>query len=86
MGVLANDRTRYNKAVELYHATMKDYFKWGKGQHQHTAGGWRSVGEASETLRDIYHTQFALGGMLQVAEMAWQQVRVFWWGDAIASL
>lgn len=73
-GVLTNDRSRYNRAVELYHTTVKDYLRWGRGQWVHVAPGWRAVGEASETLRDIYHTQFALGGMLQVAEMAWQQV------------
>lgn len=30
-------------------------------------------GEYKETKRDMYHSQFALGSFLQVAEMAWQQ-------------
>jgi hypothetical protein len=29
--------------------------------------------QASETLRDIYHTAFGLGGLVQTAEQAWQQ-------------
>ena len=51
-----------------------DYFRWGKGKW--TTGPLettRSLGECSETLRDIYHSQFALGGFVQVAEMCWQQ-------------
>lgn len=27
----------------------------------------------TQTLRDIYHSEFGLGGLLQVAELAWQQ-------------
>ncbi|GBF98426.1 hypothetical protein Rsub_10491 [Raphidocelis subcapitata] len=30
-------------------------------------------GECSETKRDLYHSQFGLGGLVQVAELAWQQ-------------
>ena len=35
----------------------------------------RARGEVTETLRDMFHSQFFLGGMVQVAEIAWQQVR-----------
>ena len=35
----------------------------------------RGRGETLETLRDFFHAQFGLGGLLQVAELAWQQVR-----------
>ena len=35
----------------------------------------RVRGECSETLRDLPHAQFGIGGLLQVAELAWQQVR-----------
>jgi hypothetical protein len=35
----------------------------------------RRKGETVETLRDFFHAQFGLGGLLQVAELAWQQVR-----------
>jgi hypothetical protein len=30
-------------------------------------------GECTETKRDLFHTQFGLGGLIQLAEMAWQQ-------------
>ncbi|KAI8464060.1 MAG: hypothetical protein J3K34DRAFT_526509 [Monoraphidium minutum] len=68
-GVLSDNRTLYNKGVGVFRDTVKDYFKWGKGAH---AAG-RIIGEASETLRDIYHTEFSLGSMIQTAETAWQQ-------------
>lgn len=76
VGILTDDRPRYARAVDLYHATIKDYFKWGRGKFHRYSGVLRIVGEATETMRDIYHTQFAIGGLLQTAEMAWQQVRV----------
>lgn len=57
-GILTDDRTRYDKGVELYHATLEDYLKWGKGA---SAEGGRMIGECSETLRDIYHSQFGFG-------------------------
>ena len=34
----------------------------------------RERGETTETLRDLVHAQFGLAGLLQVAELAWQQV------------
>jgi hypothetical protein len=68
-GVLADSRARYAKGVDLYRKTVGEYFKWGRGAD---AGG-RIVGEATETLRDIYHTQFGLGSLLQAAETAWAQ-------------
>ncbi|WIA13951.1 hypothetical protein OEZ85_002521 [Tetradesmus obliquus] len=71
VGVLTDDKVRYRKAVNLYHATVRDYTKWGRAKGFRDGG--RVLGETSETLRDIYHTQFGLGGLLQVAEMAWQQ-------------
>jgi hypothetical protein len=57
-GILTDNRTRYNKGVALYHETLKDYLKWGKGAN---AEGGRMIGECSETLRDIYHSQFGFG-------------------------
>lgn len=69
MGILSDDRARYTKAVGVFHSTVSDYFKWGRGAW---ANG-RILGECSETLRDQYHVQFGLGGLLQMAEMAWQQ-------------
>lgn len=75
VGILTDDKPRYDKAVGLYHATMQDYFKWGGGKYRNYSGVLRVVGEATETMRDIYHTQFGIGGLLQTAEMAWQQVR-----------
>lgn len=67
--MLTNNRTRYDKGVGLHRITVEDYFKWGR---EPWAKG-RIIGESSETLRDIYHTQFALGSMLQAAEAAWVQ-------------
>lgn len=67
-GVLTDDAQRYNMAVDLYHTTVRGYFKWGRGRF---AAG-RLIGESTETLRDIYHTLFGLGSLLQTAEMAWQ--------------
>ncbi|KAF6261585.1 chondroitin AC/alginate lyase [Scenedesmus sp. NREL 46B-D3] len=68
-GILSDDRARYSKAVQLFHDTVGGTFKWGRG-------AWaanRLIGEGTETLRDIYHTLFGLGSLLQTAEMAWQQ-------------
>lgn len=68
-GILTDDRARYDKGASLFQATVQDYFKWGQGSF---ADG-RYIGECSETLRDIYHSQFGLGGLLQTAEIAWHQ-------------
>lgn len=59
VGVLTNDNVRYRKAVRLYHATVRDYTKWGRAKGFRNAG--RVLGETSETLRDIYHTQVGAG-------------------------
>lgn len=67
-GILTNDQRRHAKAVELYHTTVHGYLKWGRRRF---ADG-RLIGETTETLRDIYHTLFGLGSLLQTAEMAWQ--------------
>uniref|UniRef100_A0A383V947 Alginate lyase domain-containing protein n=1 Tax=Tetradesmus obliquus TaxID=3088 RepID=A0A383V947_TETOB len=69
VGVLANDRGRYNKGVVIFHDTVKHYLKWGKGSFAQN----RILGECSETMRDLYHVQFGLGSLLQAAEIAWQQ-------------
>ncbi|GBF87978.1 hypothetical protein Rsub_00690 [Raphidocelis subcapitata] len=68
VGVLADDRDRYEKGLALYRVTVKEYFKWGRG---YEAG--RVLGEATETLRDVYHTLFGLGSLMQAAETAWGQ-------------
>eukprot|EP00879_Flechtneria_rotunda_P022507 GHRR01023758.1.p2 GENE.GHRR01023758.1~~GHRR01023758.1.p2 ORF type:complete len:279 (+),score=87.28 GHRR01023758.1:1347-2183(+) len=68
LGILADDRARYNKGVKLYHATVADYLKWGRGSTAYN----RILGECTETMRDMYHAQFGLGGLLQAAEIAWQ--------------
>jgi len=69
IGLLSDDRPRYNKGLQLYRTTVESYFKWGKGEY---AGG-RMVGESTETLRDIYHTLFGIGSLMQAAETAWGQ-------------
>lgn len=58
VGVLADNITTYSKGVALFNTTLSDYLKWGKGAYA-TA---RVLGECSETLRDMYHSQFGLGG------------------------
>jgi len=70
VGVLSDDKDLFTKGVELYAVTSTSYFRWGRYK------GWtkgRLLGECSETLRDIVHAQFGIGGMLQAAELAWQQ-------------
>ncbi|KAF8063673.1 hypothetical protein HT031_003528 [Scenedesmus sp. PABB004] len=68
-GVVADDRGRYDAGVQLFHRTVAGFLKWGRGRW---AEGGRLIGETTETLRDIYHTLFGLGGLLQAAEAAWQ--------------
>lgn len=53
-GVLTDNTTLYLQGVELYNATVTSYFRWGR-QKNWMQG--RILGECSETLRDIYHTQ-----------------------------
>jgi hypothetical protein len=62
VGVLSDDRARYDKGLALYRKTVREYFRWGRGRY---APG-RIVGESTETLRDIYHTLFGLGSLIQV--------------------
>lgn len=57
-GILTDNKARYDKGVGLYHTTVQDYLKWGRG----TFSEGRIIGECSETLRDIYHSQFGVGG------------------------
>jgi hypothetical protein len=54
---------RYTEGVATFTATVNDYLRWGRGAN---AAGGRVIGEASETLRDIFHTEFALGSLVQV--------------------
>lgn len=71
LAILGDDRARYDKAVDLFHRTVKDYvWKWGRDP---AFSKGRRPGEITETLRDMYHSQFGIGGLLNVAEMAWQQ-------------
>jgi hypothetical protein len=57
-GILTDNRARYDKGVQLLQATLQDYLKWGRGGF---AESGRMIGECSETLRDIYHSQFGFG-------------------------
>lgn len=61
IGVLADNRALYDKGRALYRKTLHEYLKWGRG---HAPG--RLLGETTETLRDIYHTEFGLGSLVQV--------------------
>ncbi|KAI8474482.1 MAG: hypothetical protein J3K34DRAFT_518210 [Monoraphidium minutum] len=69
LGVLSGDRPRYDKGLDLYRTTVESYFKWGRDGY---APG-RLLGEATETLRDIYHTLFGIGSLIQAAETVWGQ-------------
>lgn len=44
VGLLTDNRARYEAGLALYHATVADYLKWGRG----SAGDGRIVGECSE--------------------------------------
>jgi hypothetical protein len=69
VGVLADDKARYDKGLDVYRTTVQEYFKWGRNGYAPN----RILGEATETLRDIYHTLFGLGSLIQAAETAWGQ-------------
>lgn len=70
VAILTDDATLFSKAKTLFTATVKNYLRWGRDPAYSTG---RTVGECTETLRDIYHTEFGLGALLQTAELAWQQ-------------
>jgi hypothetical protein len=48
VGVLSDDRPRYERGLALYRATVEGYLRWGRGRY---AKG-RMIGETTETLRD----------------------------------
>jgi len=50
MAILTDNRTRYDRAVDIYHKTVKDYLAWGWGQGQINQS--RIIGECTETLRE----------------------------------
>lgn len=70
VAVLSDDATLFNKASSLFTATTTNYFRWGRDP-AYSAG--RTLGECTETLRDVYHSLFGLGALLQTAETAFQQ-------------
>lgn len=45
VAILADDRARYNKSVQIFHSTVADYLRWGRGQ---PANSSRLLGECSE--------------------------------------
>lgn len=54
VAVLTDDRTLYDKSLELFDSTVESYFRWGRDKD---ARDGRIVRECSETLRDLYHSQ-----------------------------
>lgn len=72
VAVLNDDAALFGKAAALHRATLGAYTRWG---FDPATSGSRVIGECTETLRDVYHTLFGLGGLLQVSEWAWQQNR-----------
>ena len=82
VGVLGDDRARYEKGLSVYRTTVAEYTQWGRGAEPSPGppsasdGGNaapRVVGEVTETLRDIYHSLFGIGSLIQAAETAWGQ-------------
>lgn len=57
-GILSDDSDRYLKAIQLFHHTVADYLKFGR------IDTWKDghvLGQCTETMRDIYHSEFAMG-------------------------
>jgi hypothetical protein len=59
LSVLTGDRALWGQAMTWWHKVMDAYIT--------------PCGECGETKRDLFHSQFGLGGLIQLAEMAWQQ-------------
>jgi hypothetical protein len=57
--IFRDDRYQMNRALELYRRYFATFVQ-ANGIH-------------GETCRDMQHAQFALGGMAQIAEIAWKQ-------------
>lgn len=53
VAVLNDDATLYARAKALHQATAANYLRWGFSP---ATSATRTIGEATETLRDIYHT------------------------------
>lgn len=62
VGALSDDRFRYEKGLALYRVVVDSYFRFGRGDFKEG----HIVGEATETLRDVYHTLFGIGSLVQV--------------------
>lgn len=69
VAILSDDRARWDKARSVFDITVRRYLRWGKDVW--SVG--HVLGECTETQRDIFHTQMGLAGLLQTAEMAFQQ-------------
>jgi len=75
LAILSDNVTMYNQSETLFKATVDDYLRWGRGAYTTYQNVTRLLGECTETLRDIFHSQFGLAGLIQTAELAWQQNR-----------
>lgn len=62
VGVLSENITTYNRGVGLFNTVVAQYLRWGKDPYATGPPSARVLGEATETLRDMYHTQFGMGG------------------------
>lgn len=75
--VLTDDRPRYNTAMSLLRNATSNYLRWGRTPADTIVNGIERIpGECTETLRDIYHTQFGLGSALQVGACEWMFVHL----------
>ncbi|WIA35436.1 hypothetical protein OEZ86_003877 [Tetradesmus obliquus] len=59
LATLTGRRRLWDEALAWWHKVFDAYVK--------------PCGECGETQRDLFHSQFGLGGLIQLAEMAWQQ-------------
>jgi hypothetical protein len=67
--LLTNNRTRYDESKVVFSRTINDYLKWGKGSWAEN----RIVGECTETLRDIFHSEVRRGAEAG-AGVAWAEL------------
>lgn len=59
LAILTGNRQLWDDALAWWHKVLDAYIK--------------PCGECGETQRDLFHSQFGLGGLIQLAEIAWQQ-------------
>eukprot|EP00775_Hariotina_reticulata_P008807 gene8807-8986_t len=59
LAILTGNKALWEDALRWWHRVFDAYVK--------------PCGECGETSRDLYHSQFGMGGLIQLAEIAWHQ-------------